>query len=337
MSSVKIVIGMPNWVGDAVLALPTLGTLRAAYPEAEIWVAARDWVKELFAPGHSVRGVVPLPRVRDLKSLRDAVRRIRVHKFDIAILLTNSFSSALVFRLAGVKERWGYAWDGRGFLLTRGIPVKDGWAPLNQRDYYLALLAGLGLEPVSKEIDLYVSAEEKEAADSALAAAGRDPARPLVILNPGAAYGPAKRWPARQFATLARILRSRANAEIVLVGSQGDREAAAEIASAYGGTLIDFTGRTSLRELAGIISRARAFVTNDTGPMHMANALRVPVIALFGPTDPGRTGPFQPPSSVLKKDVPCWPCLYRACPYDHRCMTGIDPEDVFAACREYLS
>ena len=104
--SVKIVIGMPNWVGDAVLALPTLGTLRAAYPEAEIWVAARDWVKELFAPGHSVRGVIPLPQVRDLKSLREAVRRIRVHKFDIAILLTNSFSSALVFRLAGVKERW---------------------------------------------------------------------------------------------------------------------------------------------------------------------------------------------------------------------------------------
>ncbi len=337
MSSVKIIVRMPNWVGDAVLALPALGTLRAAYPEAEIWVAGRDWVKDLIAPGHSVRGFVALPEARGIRSLLDAGRRVRAQGFDIGLLLTNSFSSALVFRLGRVRERWGYARDGRRFLLTRAVPFKDGGAPLRQRDYYLELLSGLGLKPLSREIDLHVSREEKEAADAALDRAGRDRSRPLVILNPGAAYGPAKRWPAASFAALARLLASRANAEIALVGGPGDRPAAAEIAAAYEGKLLDFTGRTSLRELAGIITRAGAFVTNDTGPMHMASALKVPVVALFGPTDPRQTAPAEPPSTVLKRDVPCGPCLYRKCPYDHRCMTGIGPEEVFAACREYLT
>jgi heptosyltransferase-2 len=334
--SVKIIVRMPNWIGDAVLALPALATLRAAYPEAEIWIAAREWVKDLIGPRPSVQGIVALPEVRNLKSLRKAARLVKAGGFDIGLLLTNSFASALVFSLAGVRERWGYARDGRRLLLTRAVRVRETWAPLSQRDYYLALLAGLGLAPLSGEIDLHVSAAEGKAADALLDTAGRDRSRPLVILNPGAAYGPAKRWPAERFAALAGLLRSRAGAEIALVGAPGDTSIADAIASAWDGKLLDFTGRTSLRELAGLITRARVFITNDTGPMHMANALKVPVVAIFGPTDPLRTGPFQPPSAVLKKDVPCWPCLYRACPYDHRCMTRIDPEEVFAACREFL-
>jgi heptosyltransferase-2 len=169
-----------------------------------------------------------------------------------------------------------------------------------------------------------------------MAEAGRDACRPLVVLNPGAAYGPAKRWPAERFAALAHLFQARKNAEILLVGAAGETDIAASIASGLERKPLDFTGKTSLRQLMGLISLGRVFVTNDTGPMHIAGALGVPVVAIFGPTDPKATGPSRKPSVVLKKDAPCWPCTYRFCPYDHRCMTGIGPEEVFSAAEGFL-
>jgi heptosyltransferase-2 len=166
--------------------------------------------------------------------------------------------------------------------------------------------------------------------------AGQEPTRPLVVLNPGAAFGPAKRWPAERFAGLARLLQARKNAEILLVGAAGEADIAASIASGLERKPLDFTGKTSLRQLMGLISLGRVFVSNDTGPMHIACALGIPVVAIFGPTDPKATGPSRHPSVVLKADVPCWPCTYRSCPYDHRCMNRIGPEEVFAAGQDFL-
>jgi len=332
----KIVVRMPNWIGDAVMALPVLKALQANFPQAEVWAAAREWVGDLFSPEHGIKGLVPLPQVRDLKSLRQASSRLTKHGFDAGLLLTNSFSSALVFRLAGIPERWGYARDGRGLLLSRSVPLKKGGETRRQTDYYRDLLAGLGIEAQGGAIDLHLSEEEKAAAEKAITEAGRDPARPLVVLNPGAAFGPAKRWPAERFADLARLFQARRNAEILLVGAAGEADIAASIASGLERKPLDLTGKTNLRQLMGLISLGRVFVTNDTGPMHIAGALGVPVVAIFGPTDPKATGPSRRPSVVLKKDVPCWPCTYRSCPYDHRCMTGIGPEEVFSAAEGFL-
>jgi heptosyltransferase II len=332
----KLVVRMPNWIGDAVMALPVLESLAASGPGIEVWAAGEPWVGDLFAPELGVRGVLSIPRARGLKEFKAAAAALKVHCFDAGLLLTNSFGSALLFRLAGIPERWGYARDARGPLLTRRVRMKEAIEPRHQRDYYLDLLAGLGFAASVTGSGLKVTPEEKAAAERMLDKAGRDRSRPLVILNPGAAYGPAKRWPADRFASLGRLLQTRAGADILIVGSAGEKEIAGAVAAGMERPALNLAGRTSLRELVALISLGRLFVTNDTGPMHVADALGIPILAIFGPTDPVATGPGRARSAILKKDVPCWPCLYRKCPYDHRCMTGIGPEEAFEAGRRLL-
>jgi heptosyltransferase-2 len=336
MTGMKLVVRMPNWVGDAVMALPVLGSLAASGPDIEVWAAGEPWVADLIPAGSGVRGTLTVPRTRGLRGFKAAAAALKPHRFDAGLLLTNSFGSALVLRLAGVPERWGYARDGRGLLLTRRVRVKEAIEPRHQRDYYLDLLAGLGFAAAFAGSGLKVTPEETAAAERMLDEAGRDRSKPLVILNPGAAYGPAKRWPADRFASLGRLFQSRAGADILLVGSAGERDIAGLVAEGLERPALNLAGRTSLRELVALIGLGRLFVTNDTGPMHIADALGTPILAVFGPTDPVATGPGRARAAILKKDVPCWPCLYRKCPYDHRCMTGIGPEEAFEAGRGLL-
>ena len=336
MAGMKLVVRMPNWIGDAVMALPVLGSLAASGPDIEVWAAGEPWVADLLSPELGVRGVLTLPRTRGFREFKAAAAALKAHRFDAVLLLTNSFGSALPFRLAGIPGRWGYSRDARGPLLTRRVRVKETIEPRHQRDYYLDLLAGLGFAAAFSGSGLKVTPEERAAAERMLDDAGRDRSRPLVILNPGAAYGPAKRWPADRFAALGRLFQSRANAEVLIVGSSGDRAIADAVAAGLERPALNFAGRTSLRELAALISLGRLFVTNDTGPMHIADALATPILAVFGPTDHVATGPGRARSAIMKKDVPCGPCLYRKCPYDHRCMTGIGPEEAFEAGRRLL-
>jgi heptosyltransferase-2 len=202
--------------------------------------------------------------------------------------------------------------------------------------YYLDLIAGLGLRTWPPEIRLEARPEDRDRARKMLRTAGADPGRPLVILNAGASYGPAKRWPPERFAALGGMLEEGKNVGLVLTGAAEDSALAERISTLLGRRPANLVGRTSVRELIGTISLASLFVTNDTGPMHIANALRVPVVAVFGPTDPTVTGPYHPPAVVLKKEAVCWPCLYRECPYDHRCLAAVGPEEVYAAATEFL-
>jgi heptosyltransferase-2 len=336
MTSMKILVRLPNWVGDAVLALPALDSVRRSCPGAEVWAAGPAWVADLLPHRGSIAGVIPAAPGRGLAALKASARELRGRGFDRGILFTNSFGSALELRLAGIPERWGYVRDGRGFLLTRRVPAPASWSGLHQTAYYLNLLARLGLNPGPPEPRLEVEPEDAARADEMLRRAGRVPGRPLVILGPGAAFGPAKRWPASRFIELGARLQREADAEIVLVGAAGEESLSAGIAAGLARPALDFTGSTTLRELAALLGRARLVVVNDTGPMHIANALGVPVVAVFGPTNPAATGPLRPPAVVLKKDVACWPCLYRTCPYDHRCMTRIEAAEAFEAGRRFL-
>jgi heptosyltransferase-2 len=336
MSTMKILVRLPNWVGDAVLALPALDSIRRAYPEAEIWAAGPAWIADLLPRRGAVAGVIPAATGRGAAALKASARELRSRKFDLGILFTNSFGSALELRLARIPERWGYARDGRGFLLTRRIPAPAAGSGLHQAVSYLNLLARLGLDAGRPEPRLEVEPEDAARADEMLRRAGRVPGRPFVVLGPGAAYGTAKRWPAARFIELGVRLQREADAEIVLVGTAGEESLSAGIAAGLVRPALDFTGRTTLRELAALLGRARLVVINDTGPMHIANALGVPVVAVFGPTDPAATGPLRTPAAVLKKDVACWPCLYRTCPYDHRCMIRIEAAEAFEAGRRFL-
>ncbi len=329
MSLMKVLIRVPNWIGDSVLALPAIESIVNHFSEAEVWLNAADWVKDIFLSQAKVAGVLPLSPVNSLSRLQAAARPLKEQRFETGVLLTNSFASALLFFLAGIPERWGYGADGRSLLLTKAVRRLSPDSPRHQVHYYLDLVSGLGLTTRPPELRLPVPLEEKEKARERLLKLGVNSERPLVILSPGASYGPAKRWPASRFARLASIFQAKNDAAVLIIGSAGEAEIAESIVSSMGKKPPVLTGQTTLPQLLGLISLASLFVSNDTGPMHLANALRVPVVAIFGPTDPEVTGPFERPAAVIKKDVPCWPCSYRACPYDHRCMTRIEPEEVY--------
>lgn len=332
----KIVVRTPNWIGDTLMALPAMAALRRHHSADEIWIAAPAGIRDIFAgPETKERLFVP-DAAAENASLRHAAAAWRTGRFDAALLLTNSFGSALEMALARIPRRWGYDRDGRGLLLTRRVRYRRPDKPVHMVRYYLDLMEGLGMETETPEIRLQATPEETGRGRGLLAAAGLDSGRPLAILSPGAAYGPAKRWPTERFAELAALLQKRHGAEIAVTGTLHDREAAAVIGAGLSRPAADLTGRTTLRDLLGVIASAAVFVTNDSGPMHLANALRVPVVALFGPTDPAVTAPYHEPRTVLKKDVVCWPCLYRRCPYDHRCLAGITAGEAAEAAGAYL-
>lgn len=332
----KIIVRAPNWIGDSILAVPAAYSLSRNFPQAQIWIAAKEWVKDLFSSHDFIKGIIPLPDIDGFRNLKDSAHKIKSFHFDIGVLLTNSFFSALLFYLGKIPERWGYSTDGRKVLLTRGVALKKGVNCSHQLNYYLDLISGLGLKTSPPKISLPLTQEEKGEAKELLLFLNVDLKNPLIILNPGASYGPSKRWHAENYAELAILLQDRKKAEILITGSKVESELVESIASLMTKKPFNLTGKTTLRLLAGLISNADLFITNDSGPMHIANALKIPVIAIFGPTNPSFTGPFQQPAVVIKKDVPCWPCSYRECPFDHRCMISIDPEEVFEACQEFL-
>ncbi len=325
----KIVVRAPNWVGDSIMALPAMNTLRQNFPEAEIWVAAQAWVKDLFLMSKMFAGVLPLPKHTSLKTARDSAKSLRALHFDLGILFTNSFASAFVFLLAKVPQRWGYRKEGRGLLLTKGIPVPLEKNRGHQIRYYLDLLYSLGLKEFPGEFTLNIDPQEKARAAEWLKSRNIQEGKPLIILNPGAYYGSAKRWPPDRYAKLASLFQQKNHAQVLIVGSADEAPLAETISSLMKAPPHILTGKTSLSELAAILSLADLFITNDSGPMHLANVLKIPMVALFGPTEPSRTGPFQPPAKVIHKGAPCWPCSYRECPFDHRCMSNISPEEVF--------
>lgn len=336
MVSMKIVVRAPNWVGDSVLVLPAMETIIRNYPESEVWVAAQPWIKDLFPMSGMFAGTLSLPEQKGLKNLQHAARSLREARFDLGILFTNSFASALVFYLAKIPQRWGYKKDGRGLLLTKGISMGSEETPVHQTRYYLDLLRGLGMKEFQEEYSLPVDQKEKVLTEEWLESQNIPIQRPFIIINPGAYYGSAKRWPAERYAELASLLQNRMRAQVLIVGSSGETPLAEAIASRMSERPHVLAGKTSLPRLAALLSFADLFVTNDSGPMHLANVLKVPLVALFGPTEPARTGPIQQPAMVIHKGAPCWPCLYRQCPFDHRCMMDISPGEVLQACQKLL-
>jgi lipopolysaccharide heptosyltransferase II len=333
----KIVVRTPNWIGDVLFSLPAVESLRANFPDAEVHLAGPEWLRDLLAGTPWAGGILPLPPSGGHRSRKAAVDRFRSQHFDAGLLLTNSWASAWLLAAAKIPERWGYARDARGTLLTKRVrPPKTAPAP-HMVYYYLHLLEGLGLRTLPPEIKLAVGDGERAAARRKLASRGVDPNKKISLLAPGAAYGPAKRWPGPKFAELARLLHDFASAEVVIVGTADDGAFLKDVPGSASDAAVSLAGDTTLRELLAVMSLASVVISNDSGPMHMANALRVPVVGIFGPTDPRVTAPFHPPSTVVKKDgIACWPCLYRTCPVDHRCMTGIAASDVFDAAAPFL-
>jgi heptosyltransferase-2 len=332
------VIVAPNWLGDAVMALPAIADVRRALPAATITIAARPAIAPLF-------GLLPDLRVvtREPRPWPDG-RELTASGFDAAILLPNSFRAALEAARARIPERWGYRTDWRGRLLTRAIPPPRR---AHQIEYYRHLMSALGFANGPAEPSLAVPNGARQRAETLLKQAGWSGDTPLVAIAPGAAYGSAKRWPAESFAALVYDL-TRDGIDVLTIGSAADRRVAADLERAfrvrYGGErpddrrgrLMDLSGRTDLVTLAGVFTYCRTLVTNDSGAMHLAAAVGTPVTAVFGPTDDRATHPVGAAHRTIIGDAWCRPCMLRECPIDHRCMRRIAPETVAAAARRAL-
>lgn len=332
----RIIVRMPNWIGDSILSFPALDCLGKSFPGAEIWLACHERTASLFTGFDLIENTIILKDQASLKGIKESARELKKYSFATGLLFTNSFASALLFYKAKIPQRWGYSRDWRRILLTKSVPIKEYGMPVHQVHYYLNLLTGLGLETNAPNLSFPISPEEKKQARDLLLSHRINDQRPIILFNPGAFYGTAKRWPAENYTELANLLQKELNAHILVIGAEDEIDLAESITRSTAKPAVILSGKTSLRELAAIMSQASLLVTNDSGPMHMANALRTPVVALFGPTDPRSTKPYQDPSLYIKKEVPCWPCSYRECPFDHRCMIQISPEEVFRACQQFI-
>ncbi len=333
----RLLVRAVNWLGDAVLTTPALGALRAARPGMKVTLAANPGVAELFRLHPDVDEVL----VYDKKGrhgggvgLARMALALRRGRFDAALLLQNAFDAALLAFLAGIPARMGYARDARRLLLTRAVPVTEEILSLHHAEYYLRLLSELGVpRPERPALRLGVSEEEREAMRGRLAREGAREGSPILGINPGATFGSAKRWFPDRFAAVADALAEEWGASVVLMGSAPEMPLAAEIAAAMGRRAVDLSGRTTVRELMALLSLCSFLVTNDSGPMHIAAALRVPQVAIFGPTDWRATSPWTPLAKIVRVDVDCSPCRRRECDRGHECMVGVTAEMVVSAAR----
>jgi lipopolysaccharide heptosyltransferase II len=322
----RLVVFAPNWLGDAVMALPALADVRQHLPNATVVVAARSSIAPLFTMVPGINGVIALE-----KGDR-GVEELRRPQFEAALLLPNSFNTARMAWRAGIRDRWGYRADFRTLLLTRSVAAPTR---LHQTEYYRHLVRALGFGGASAiEPRIELTDSHREAGRALLSEQGWAERTPLVAVAPGAAFGGAKRWPVGSFAALIDGL-MHDGLRSVLIGAPADRAAATEVlmAATASPAALNLVGRTDLPTLGGVLAQCRSLVTNDSGAMHFAAALGLPVIAMFGPTRERETYPIGDNHAVLTHQVWCRPCMLKECPLTHRCMTGIGVDAVLAATR----
>jgi heptosyltransferase II len=310
----RIVARSPNWLGDAVMAIPAVRAFKLGRPDARLTVATPAKLAELWRRVEGVDEVIEIPR----KASPLRVARLLRGRFDAAVLFPNSLRSGLEAWCAGIPRRVGLADRPHQFFLNQIVRERTkGKVPRPQhhsdRYAHIAIKCGGTIPPPTPPLW------------------NPPPGRPIIGLVPGAEYGPAKRWPAAKFRATMDEISARTNCEWRILGTASDSEIAKEILQDFSGEACDLTGKTSLGELADALCGIHALLTNDTGTMHLADFLGVPLVALFGSTEPRLTGPRRPTSSVLRHHVPCSPCFLRQCPIDFRCMNSLAPEKVAGA------
>jgi heptosyltransferase-2 len=368
----RILIRGTNWLGDAVMTTPALLRLRQKFPGAHIALLCPGKLADLWLHHPAVNETITFSAGENVFAV---ARKLRAGKFDLALALPNSPRSALEVFLAGIPKRVGYARPWRNLFLTQAVAPRTDAVKMRKRSEseirqlvaadgsqrpnsnsrvlpnaatnahqireYLHLAASLGTNPEPLAPQLTVTPDEIEATREKFGLENID--RPIIGLNPGAEYGPAKRWPAERFIAATKEIQQRTNCAWLFFGGQNDRPLTAQIASTIRDsrfTIHDLAGKTSLRELMSLLKICRVLLTNDTGPMHVAAALGTPVVVPFGSTSPELTGPGLPGDAqnhLLKSDAPCSPCFLRECPIDFRCMNGIGVDQVVKAVVESLN
>ena len=325
----RALVRFPNWLGDTVLALPTLRALRSALPGTELWCLG-PWVGPVLETEAGVARRLAPPR-RPSARLAQA-RRLRQARFDLALILPNSFETALVGWLSGARWRVGYG-EGRRWLLTH--PLRSGPGPIHQVASYLRLLKPLGIEvsPAAPTLPtLTVDPARRVAARRLLDEVGLPTGAARVGLQLGAALGPAKLWPTERIAQLATRLEAD-GIRVVLLGASQATGLADAVQTAAPAPIRSLVGRDNPALLPALIAELDAVVGADSGPAHVAAAVGVPAVTLFGPTDPRLTAPVGSRHQALWHRPACGPCFLRQCPIDHRCLRAIEVAEVEGAVR----
>jgi heptosyltransferase-2 len=329
----RILIRATNWVGDAVMSMPAVEAVRENFPEAHITVLARPWVVPLYESHPAVNEVVPYKRgygvLKDSSEFLRVIRLIRLLHFDMAVLFQNAFEAALIARLGGIKIRVGYNTDGRGFLLSHSVVRGKEVLKLHQVEYYLTFLRAIGWDAPTRDPVLRANPESIVRVRSLLSSIGIEDQDLVVGLSPGAAYGPAKRWPVERFAAIGDRAIREWGAKVVVIGTEKEKELGETLISAVAPGAVNFCGMTGLGDALALIQRCQLFVSNDSGLMHVAAALKVPTVAIFGSTDSVATGPRGKNARIVKQDMECSPCLKPECPVGYRCLLAVQPEDVW--------
>ena len=345
----NIVVVLPNWVGDVVMATPALRALRSRFDHSPITLVGKPVALDtLAALPIAENGIADPSRSGPMVSgMIGMTGLLRAGRHDIAVILPNSFRSAFVAKMAGISRLVGYNRDGRGWMLTDALdPPRDDdgrLTPISAIDYYINLVALLDAAPDSREMHLRVSPEDAREADDLLVAAGADAARPLVMLNPGASFGVSKMWDPAQYAGLADMLIERRGAQIIINAAPSERAIALAVEDDMTRPALLNFGHydNTIGMLKALLRRCAVLVTNDTGTRHIGAALGTGVVTLFGSTDPAWAEIDYPRERIIRLDVPCSPCQQKLCtqppgPLYHRCMSGMTPEMVLPAAEELL-
>ena len=342
----NILVRGPNWLGDAVMCEPAIRGLKRMVPEAAVSLLVKPAVAELFKGHPGIDRIIVYDdkgRHAGLPGKWMLAGELRRGRFDFALLFQNAFEAAFLTFTAGVPRRYGYATDGRSVLLSEPVAVPDRRVPIHQVQYYWNLLRPMGLTGAPSAPELFVTPDEERAMARRLEQAGI-PATDLMIgINPGSTYGGAKRWLPERFAEVAdRLCRMFSESQgkqvsVLIVGAKGEEPLGREIAERLSARSVVLSGATTIRELMAAVKRCALLLTNDTGPMHIASALHVPIVAIFGPTDWRTTSPYGAEHAIIREPVDCAPCLLRECPIDHRCMTQISADQVYEAAVKQLT
>lgn len=344
----KVMIRVPNWVGDAVMAVPALRELRRIFRDARVTLVARPWVAGLFdgeALSDDVISVEDANGILDkATSFIKLARALRRERFDAAVLLQNAAGAALLSRAAGVRFIAGYPTDGRGALLHFRVAFEPNYKTLHQVRYYLNIAQELErnltgethIEIESLQPTLHASREAQERAWQIMESLGLRRRAPLLVINPGATNSRAKQWLPERFAAVADRIAEEYGFQSVIIGASGDREAAEEVARRMRSRVVSLAGKTSIAELKAVLSCSSLVISNDTGAAHVSAALDVATVVVFGPTEHACTRPLSNKAVVVRRPVECSPCMLRDCPIDHRCMTGVEADDVYLAAQSLL-
>ena len=328
-----------NWIGDVIMTLPAISAIRRSLPRSRITVLAKPWVAELYRISPDVDAVMEYESPGQHDGIAGMCRlagQLHGEGFAMAILLQNAMEAAIIAWLARIPLRMGYNSDGRGILLTHSVQRTKEIRTVHQIHYYLEMLKSLGFQPAGDKPRLQTGEEFRNISRNILNRYHVTPEDTLVGMAPGATFGPAKMWFPRRFAAVGDRLCDAFAARVMLFGSKGDRERAEAVQQYARHPFINLAGTTSLQEAIALIGTCRLFITNDSGLMHLAGALGIPLVAVFGSTNPVTTSPVGEDSIIIHRDVACSPCLKKVCPTDFRCMDLISADDVYDAAEQLL-